>query len=284
MEQYIHQYILPLPTTGPKKRRKRSRKLATFTHKSSTKQENKSREKELNNIAKNAMEILQAHGITAQTSPYPLAISDIHGNARSSPKSQFLTTLTQCIKFDQAVSNTCPLILNPTQDLVVVIDLLYFLHMPPPPTVLTFSDYFDHLWRQTISRYSIRHNASHVYLVIDKPDFLPPPRSLVHQSRASKSDQDTRPDPIIEDDQIIPHNKTYTSLLSKSNSFKRKLILVFIKQILIPVSYRNCTVWILCHYRFTVSLFASYCQQRKHNLYFFKRTWGSRLCYLASLY
>ena len=41
MEQYIHQYILPLPTTGPKKRRKRSRKLATFTHKSSTKQESK---------------------------------------------------------------------------------------------------------------------------------------------------------------------------------------------------------------------------------------------------
>ena len=37
-------------------------------------------------------------------------------------------------------------------------------------------------------------------------------------------DHDTRPDPAIEDDQIIPHNKTYTSLLSKSNFFKRKLI------------------------------------------------------------
>ena len=58
MEEFICQYILPLPTTGPRKRRKRSRKLATFTHKSSTKQESKTREKELNNIAKNAMEIL----------------------------------------------------------------------------------------------------------------------------------------------------------------------------------------------------------------------------------
>ena len=77
------------------------------------------------------MEILQAHGITAQTCPYPLAISDIHGNMRSSQKSQFLTTLTRCINFDQAVSTTCPLVLNPPPDLVVIIDLLYFLHMPP---------------------------------------------------------------------------------------------------------------------------------------------------------
>ena len=126
------------------------------------------------------MEILQAHGITAQTSPYPLAISDTHGNMHSSQKSQFLTTLTQCIQFDQAVSTTCPLLLSPPPDLVVI-DLLYFLHMPPPPIVLTFSDYFDHLWQQTISRYSIRQNAYHVYLAINKPDFLPPPRSLVHQ-------------------------------------------------------------------------------------------------------
>lgn len=93
MEEFICQYILPLATTDTRKCRKRSRKLATFTHKSSTKQESKTREKELNNIAKNAMEILQAHGITAQTCPYPLAISDIHGHGhghmQSSPKSQF---------------------------------------------------------------------------------------------------------------------------------------------------------------------------------------------------
>ena len=43
MEQFICQYILPLPTTGPRKRRKRNRKLATFTHKSSTKRESKKR-------------------------------------------------------------------------------------------------------------------------------------------------------------------------------------------------------------------------------------------------
>lgn len=77
IKEFICTYILPSPTPGPRKRRKRTRKLATFTYKSTTKRESKKREKELNNIAKNAMEILQAHKITAHTSPYPLAISDI---------------------------------------------------------------------------------------------------------------------------------------------------------------------------------------------------------------
>ena len=108
MEQFVCQFVLPPPTTGPRKRRKRTRKLATFTHKSSKQREHKTREQELNNIAKNAMEILQAHGITAQTSPYPLAIADIHGNMRSRQKSLLLNTLTSCTQFNQALSNVCP--------------------------------------------------------------------------------------------------------------------------------------------------------------------------------
>ena len=38
------------------------------------------REHELTNIARNARSILQAPGMTAQTSQYPLAIADIHGH------------------------------------------------------------------------------------------------------------------------------------------------------------------------------------------------------------
>ena len=49
--------------------------------------EGKRREKELGNIAKNAM---QAYGINTQMSPYSLAIADIHGNLCFSPKSQIL--------------------------------------------------------------------------------------------------------------------------------------------------------------------------------------------------
>ena len=161
--------------------------------------------------------------ITAQSSPYPLAILDLHGEMRSSPKSQFLNTLNQCIQFDQMICSMCPLFSNPPPDFAVMIDLLNFIHMPPPPTVLIFNDYFSHLWQQTISRHAIRNGADHIYPVIDKPNNLPPPRSIVHKSRASKSGEDTTTDPTIDDENFIPHNRLYSSLLSKSKSFKSKL-------------------------------------------------------------
>ena len=133
------------------------------------------------------MSILQANGITAQTSPYPLAIADIHGNMRSSPKSQFLASLSSCVKFDKVVSTTCTFLSSPPRDLGVIIDLLYFIHMPPLPSVSTFCDYFQVLWQQTVGKYVFQHQASHIYIVIDKPDYLPPPRSIVYKSRSSKS-------------------------------------------------------------------------------------------------
>ena len=64
MEAYINEYVLPL-TTGPNKSRKRTSKFYTL------KKIDKKREQDLGNIAKNLMSILQAHGITAQTTPYP---------------------------------------------------------------------------------------------------------------------------------------------------------------------------------------------------------------------
>lgn len=226
MNLFVEEYILPQPTNGPKKRRKRLRKLATFTHKSSSTKEGKRREQELSNIAKNAMTILQAHGITAQTSPYPLAIADIHGNMRSSQKSDFFTALSRCIQFDKVIFNSCPLLSNPPQDLSAIIDLLYFLHMPPPPSIITFHDYFNLLWQQTVGKYVYRHQALYIYIIIDKPDFLPPPRSIVHKSRAHthKSNQTSNAEPAVTDESQIPHGKTYSSFLSNSPSFKVKLV------------------------------------------------------------
>ena len=65
MHRFVQEHILPPLTTGP---HKRTRKLATFTHKATTARESKKREQELTNIAKNAMKILQASGICTQTS------------------------------------------------------------------------------------------------------------------------------------------------------------------------------------------------------------------------
>lgn len=222
MTNYVKEYILPQPTTA-RKRRKRSRKLATFTKKSSTASESKRREQELSNIATNAIQILQANGITAQTSPYPLAISDLDGNLRSSGKSKFFETLSHCLSFDQAVSKTCQFFSHPVSDLCIVMDMLFFLHMPPPPTVVTFHDYFEHLWRQTVGKYALQKNAAHVYLVFDKPDFLPPPRAIVHKSRGKRAENSII-NITIRDDAAIPHNTAYSSLLAKSSTFKQQLL------------------------------------------------------------
>ena len=225
LDLFVQEYVLPLPA-GPRKRRKRLRKLATFTHKPSTTREGKRREQELSNIAKNAMSILQAHGITAQTSPYPLAIADIHGNMRSCPKSQFLASLSSCVQFNKVLSTTCSILSSPPRDLGVIIDLLYFIHMPPSPSVSTFYDYFQLLWEQTVGKYVTHHQASYIYIVIDKPDYLPPPRSIVHKSRSSKSksNQDSTAKPTVTDESQIPHGKAYSSLLANYQGFKAKLI------------------------------------------------------------
>ena len=226
MRSFVQEYILPLPTGGPRKRSKRHRKLLTFTHRSKTTREGKRREQELTNIAKNAMSILQANGITAQTSPYPLAIADIHGQMHSSPKSQFLTSLSSCIQFDKVVSTSCPILSSPPHDLSVIVDLLYFIHMPPPPSVITFHDYFHLLWQQTVGKYVFKHKALYLYIVIDKPDFLPPPRAIVHRSRTNtqKSNLASAVEPVVTDDSLIPHEKAYSSILAKCPQFKVKLL------------------------------------------------------------
>ena len=157
MQLFIKQHILTPQTTGPRKRHKRMCKLATFIFKATTVRESKKREQELTNITKNAMEIRQANRICTQTSPYPLAMADIQGNMRSSQKSKFLDTLTQCLQFDQAVTGACPMLTHPPQDPCVIIDMLYYIHMPLPPHVTTFDEFFDHLWNLTVGKFSFQH-------------------------------------------------------------------------------------------------------------------------------
>ena len=76
---------------APHRRQKRKRhlKLSTFSSRTQTKQEQKSRENQLQSIARNAMELLQANWIAAQTYTYTLAISHMHGEMRMGQKSTF---------------------------------------------------------------------------------------------------------------------------------------------------------------------------------------------------
>ena len=186
MNGYIENTFLA-PTTGKKST------LATFTSRPSSTREGKKRENELTIIATNAMELLQKNGITAQTSPYPLAISDLDGNIHSSGKSKFLNTLIKSLDFQSAISSIFP------SHLCTVIDML------------------------TVGKYAIQKGSTHVYLVIDKPDYLPPPRSIVHTSRGKRNQEDSL-DPVIRDDATIPHSNSYSAVLANSTSFWRCLL------------------------------------------------------------
>ena len=78
----------------------------------------------------------------------------------------------------------------------------------------------------TNSRYLLRHRALYLYIVIDKPDFLPPPWLIVHRSpaRTHKSNQASTIDPAVTDDALIPRGKEYSTILANCPQFKVKLI------------------------------------------------------------
>ena len=198
-------------------RKKRPQKLSKFSTTATPAREQKCRVNELENIAKNAMQILQEHGITAQTSPYPLAITDIHGQMRQAKKSEFVNVIKKY--FPNAFSTHCPLLDHPTNTLSVIHDLLYYIHMPPGFGVDTVQDYFSSLWDRTVASY---YQCQYVYIIIDKPNFLPPPRTLVHQARSQKA-KSSEPEPNITDKTSIPHGNKYTSLLSVK-SFEANLM------------------------------------------------------------
>ncbi len=253
---YVKQYILPTtePDSRPEqltdpdsrrkqpkkdtvsrpKRRKRLRKLCTFSSRPAPAREQKRRVNELENIARNAMQILQDHGITEQTSPYPLALADIHGNMRVGTKSNFLPTLKAHSHFLPAFQDTCPLLSQlsshrDVSDVCVIVDFLYFIHIPPTPDIVSFYDFFTSLWARIVQKYAIHHQCKRIYIVIDKPEYLPPPRLLVHQSRSKRSGSYAGPTPKITDSATIPHGKNYTALLS-SATFKADLLDYLTKQ------------------------------------------------------
>ena len=62
--------------------------------------------------------------------------------------------------------DACPLLSQPPQDLCVIIDMLYYVHMPPPPNVTTYNEFFTHLWNQTVGKFVFQHRAAHVIIVL----------------------------------------------------------------------------------------------------------------------
>ena len=77
----------------------------------------------------------------------------------------------------------------------------------------------------------VEHDAKQVFVVKDKPEFLSPPRAIVHKTRSQETACTVDPqetactvDPQIANDLPIVFGKMYTSLLTSSTIFKQKLL------------------------------------------------------------
>lgn len=72
---------------------------------------------------------------------------------------------------------------NGEHDLDIVLDFLRILHQPPPSDVGDLQSFSVYLWEYAVNRLGFSRGASRVSVVIDKPQFLPPPRAIVHKKR-----------------------------------------------------------------------------------------------------
>ena len=74
--------------------------------------------------------------------------------------------------------NTLP---NHFNNFCLITDFMCYIHMPPPNNI---SKYFNYLWDACITG---NNNITSVIFVFDKPEYLPPPRELVHDKGAKHS-------------------------------------------------------------------------------------------------
>ncbi len=144
-------------------------------------------------------------------------------DVRKGTKSTFLSALQAHPSFLPAFVDSCPLLVTPREsgnDVCIIIVFLYYAHAPTPE-IVSFYD-FSSLWTKIVQKYAFYYKCTRVYLVIDKPEYLPPPRRLLHQSRSQESGVSLLT-PKVLDSAPIPHGKNYTALLS-SSTFKANLI------------------------------------------------------------
>ena len=186
-------------------------KLKTFTYKTSTQRQTKTKEKNLSTILSNAFRLIQASSSVVQVSPYPLALSDVEGRMRPSNKSTFRDAMLGHNMMSHLFINACSFGIS--DPIALYVDFLYFLHMPPPPNIVTYCDLALHLWNKAIKRFLSQYNVE-VYIIVDKPDYLPPPRYIVHDQRARANRGSLVPvsHSTIEDNTAVYHGSQYTSM------------------------------------------------------------------------
>lgn len=141
---------------------------------------------------------------------------------RKNNKSSFKDAIKLFPCVHSMFKDVCPYV-NMCEPVAIYVDFLYFLHMPPPVNVATYNEFSEYLWRKIVGNYTSKYNIKEFYIIIDKPNYLPPPRSIVHKSRYGKNKSIPLSIPDISDNGNMYHSAEYTTFLG-DQEYKNKII------------------------------------------------------------
>ena len=223
MRTYIRQYVINPPMEVPKKRLRR--KMKTFTKRKVTQRTQKSQLGQVCLLLKGAYAQLQKGGqYLEKTIEYPLAICTEFGDLRSRSKSAFKDALQNVGGFEAMFYASLPTTVDHQYE--VIVDFLRFLHEPTPPDILTYADLATYLWNNVVLKLGFNRGASCVTVIIDKPDYMPKIRDIIHKERKAKLKSNSTSSYQrlnISDNLACLHGTEYTAA-SQDPIFKTKLI------------------------------------------------------------
>ena len=185
MREYISKTFLQ--TTIMDKTIKKNRKMKTFSKRRTNTRTQKSKLNKVTLVLKRAyMQIKKSGKYFARTLEYPLALCNEFGDMRARHKSKFRCVLEAIPNFKNMFQANIPFAIaqQPTE---VIIDFLRYLHAPPAPDLKTYKELSDYVWEKVIMTLGFGRGATHVTVVIDKEEFLPPLREIIHRERKNEN-------------------------------------------------------------------------------------------------
>lgn len=242
MFSYIRQYALEPPTEIQQKRRRQ--KLKTFSTPNKTTKKLDSKLKQATMLLSKAYQsLLNPSSGHKQTFPLPLALCTPDGQMRKCNKSDFKDVIFKLFKNTphQVMTTQCPLISNEHE---LIVDFLFLLHQPPPPDINTFSSYAQYLWDKIIWKLGVQRGANINRVVVDKPQYLPKPRELLHQFRSGKMNSH---ECNKCDEGEIPHANNFQQMLANAQ-LKKQLINYLMQKFRNITSRKNMAVQVILDY------------------------------------
>ena len=134
---------------------------------------------------------------------------------RPSHKSSFRDALSSNAALTEMFKDTLNFNFFPNTLIALYVDFLSFMHMPPPFTVVKYHELASHLWKLVVTKFLGDNNVREVYIVVDKPEFLPP-RNIVHELRSANvnTHTNTLSKLSVTDDDDVLHGSHYASFIS----------------------------------------------------------------------